>query len=209
MRGPGWYVLGKTARRGSPVRVGEGAALSTDRPLSESGRDEHSAPASRGPAGWAEPRSAQWRDRRSGGVAGTQAGPVDEEPPPRQALLAHWGLRVASYLVDFVAPFLAAAILVRVWAPAGFVAYVVAVAFVVWNLVVQGVTGQSVGKRLVGTMLVRQDDGEVVGPWLSIVRYLAHIVDVLPLYAGFLWPLWDHKRQTFSDKLCHTVVIVA
>jgi uncharacterized RDD family membrane protein YckC len=118
-------------------------------------------------------------------------------------------LRVASYLIDFVAPFLIAAILVRVWAPAGFVVYVVAVAFVIWNLVVQGITGQSVGKRLVGTMLVRLDDGEVVGPWLSIVRYIAHIVDVLPLYLGFLWPLWDHKRQTFSDKICHTVVIVA
>jgi uncharacterized RDD family membrane protein YckC len=116
---------------------------------------------------------------------------------------------VASYLVDFVAPFLAAAILVRVWAPAGVIAYVAVVAFVIWNLVVQGITGQTAGKRFVGTRLVRQDDGEVVGPWLSIVRYIAHIVDVLPLYAGFLWPLWDHKRQTFSDKICHTVVIVA
>ena len=107
-----------------------------------------------------------------------------------------------------MAPFLAAAILVRVWAPAGVIAYVVVVAFVVWNLVVQGITGQTVGKRFVGTLLVGQDDGEVVGPWLSIVRYVAHIVDVLPLYAGFLWPLWDHRRQTFSDKICHTVVIV-
>jgi uncharacterized RDD family membrane protein YckC len=115
---------------------------------------------------------------------------------------------VASYLVDFVAPFVAAAILVRVWAPAGVVAYVVAVAFVIWNLVVQGITGQTVGKRFVGTSLVRLDDGEVVGPRLSIIRYVGHIVDVLPLYAGFLWPLWDGKRQTFSDKMCRTVVIV-
>ena len=31
-------------------------------------------------------------------------------------------------------------------------------------------------------------------------------LDVLPLYAGFLWPLWDAKRQTFSDRMCRTEV---
>ena len=115
---------------------------------------------------------------------------------------------MVSFLVDFVAPFVVAGILLRVWAPAGAIAYVVAAAFVIWDLVVQGTTGQTVGKRLVGTCLVRLDDGELVGPWLSIIRYLGHILDVLPLYAGFLWPLWDVKRQTFSDKACRTVVIV-
>jgi uncharacterized RDD family membrane protein YckC len=136
------------------------------------------------------------------------AGTVDEEQAPRQALLAHWGLRVMACLVDFVVPFVVAGILFKAWAPAGVVAYVVAAAFVIWDLVVQGITGQSVGKRFVGTCLVRLDDGEVVGPWLSILRYFGHILDVLPLYLGFLWPLWDAKRQTFSDKMCRTVVIV-
>jgi len=28
-------------------------------------------------------------------------------------------------------------------------------------------------------------------------------------YVGFLWPLWDDKRQTFSDKLMKTIVIDA
>jgi len=124
------------------------------------------------------------------------------------AELAHWGLRAVSYMIDFVAPFVVAGIVVRVWAPAGVIVYVVAGGFVIWNLVVQGTRGQTVGKRFVGTKLVRADDGEVVGPWLSIGRWITHIVDALPLYLGFLWPLWDAKRQTFSDKICHTVVIV-
>jgi len=135
-------------------------------------------------------------------------GTVDEDGTTRPALLAHWGLRVMAFLVDFVVPFVIAGIVFRVWAPAGVVAYVVAAVFVIWDLVVQGITGQTVGKRFVGTCLVRSDDGEVVGPRLSIIRYVGHIVDVLPLYAGFLWPLWDAKRQTFSDKMCRTVVIV-
>jgi uncharacterized RDD family membrane protein YckC len=111
-------------------------------------------------------------------------------------------------VIDFVAPFVVAGIVVRVWAPAGVVVYVVAGGFVIWNLVVQGTRGQTVGKRFVGTKLVRADDGEVVGPWLSIGRWITHIIDALPLYLGFLWPLWDAKRQTFSDKICRTVVIV-
>jgi hypothetical protein len=26
-------------------------------------------------------------------------------------------------------------------------------------------------------------------------------------YLGYLWPLWDAKRQTFADKICSTVVL--
>jgi uncharacterized RDD family membrane protein YckC len=170
------------------------------------GPDERLTTPSRGPAGWARPRTARWDDP---GADGTGApGTVDEEQATKQAELAHWGLRFVAFLIDFVVPFVLAGILFRVWAPAGVVAYVVVAAFVVWDLVVQGITGQTVGKRLVGTCLVRSDDGEVVGPWLSILRYFGHILDVLPLYLGFLWPLWDAKRQTFSDKMCRTVVIV-
>ena len=33
-----------------------------------------------------------------------------------------------------------------------------------------------------------------------------HILDALT-YVGFLWPLWDAKRQTFADMLMRTVVV--
>jgi uncharacterized RDD family membrane protein YckC len=26
-------------------------------------------------------------------------------------------------------------------------------------------------------------------------------------YVGYLWPLWDDKRQTFADKILGTVVV--
>ena len=169
------------------------------------GPDERLTTPSRGPASWARRRTARFEEP---GADATATDAVAEKRPTRQAELAHWGLRFVSFLIDFVAPFVIAGILLKAWAPAGVVAYVVAAAFVIWDLVVQGITGQTVGKRFVGTCLVRLDDGEVVGPGLSILRYFGHILDVLPLYAGFLWPLWDDKRQTFSDKMCRTVVIV-
>ena len=32
-------------------------------------------------------------------------------------------------------------------------------------------------------------------------------LDSLVCYLGFLFPLWDAKRQTFADKIIHTVVV--
>jgi uncharacterized RDD family membrane protein YckC len=42
---------------------------------------------------------------------------------------------------------------------------------------------------------------------MTFVRGLAHIVDSIPCDLGYLWPLWDSKRQTFADKICGTIVV--
>ena len=46
------------------------------------------------------------------------------------------------------------------------------------------------------------------GGGAGIGRFFLHIIDALPCYLGFLWPLWDAKRQTFADKVMGTLVIV-
>jgi uncharacterized RDD family membrane protein YckC len=81
-------------------------------------------------------------------------------------------------------------------------------AFFIWNVCVrQGRTGYSVGKQALGIKLIGLRSGQPIGGGLSFIRQLAHILDVLPCYIGYLWPLWDPKRQTFSDKVCSTVVL--
>ena len=42
---------------------------------------------------------------------------------------------------------------------------------------------------------------------MSLVRQIAHYIDQLICYVGYLWPLWDHKRQTIADKLVSTVCV--
>ena len=84
--------------------------------------------------------------------------------------------------------------------------YVAAFAWYVFQLVKQGRTGQTIGKRAMGIYLLREQDGQVVGAGLSIARYFVHLLDSYSL-VGYLWPLWDKKRQTFADKLLHTVVV--
>ena len=83
-----------------------------------------------------------------------------------------------------------------------------AAAFSVRNLVEQGITGQTFGKQQVGVRLIRVRDRRAVGPLRSVARQCLHVLDVVPLGAGVLWPLRDPKRQTFADKLTDTVVVI-
>ena len=81
-------------------------------------------------------------------------------------------------------------------------------AFFIWNVCIkQGKTGYTIGKGVMGIKLVKAETGQPIGAGMSFVRYLAHIVDALPCDLGYLWPLWDAKRQTFADKIIGTYVI--
>jgi uncharacterized RDD family membrane protein YckC len=51
-------------------------------------------------------------------------------------------------------------------------------------------------------------EGRSIGGGLSFVRQLAHILDGI-CYIGYLWPLWDARKQTFADKIMGTVVVNA
>ena len=76
-----------------------------------------------------------------------------------------------------------------------------------WNRwVLAGRTGQSWGKKAVGLTLQRDVTGEPIGVAMAFLRDFAHAVDGI-FYLGYLWPLWDGKRQTFSDKITTSVVV--
>lgn len=77
-----------------------------------------------------------------------------------------------------------------------------------WNFCYrQGRTGQSIGKSALRFMVVSEKTGKPIGFWLSLVRQLAHYVDQAICYVGYLWPLWDGKRQTIADKVMGTVCV--
>ena len=141
---------------------------------------------------------------------------------------AHWGKRVGAYLIDslLLLPFYVVGMLFipryEVYRDTGetvrtggqpilfALVMLLATAFALWNMVwKQGKTGQSIGKGVLGTKLVSEQTGQPLGPGMTFVRQLAHILDSLPCYLGFLWPLWDAKRQTFADKVMSSVVVDA
>ncbi len=84
----------------------------------------------------------------------------------------------------------------------------IAIGIQAWNRWVrQGRTGQSLGKQALGITLVRMGDGRPVGALMAFVRDLCHFFDGILCYIGYLWPLWDARRQTFADKIVSTVVL--
>jgi uncharacterized RDD family membrane protein YckC len=88
------------------------------------------------------------------------------------------------------------------------VVWILAVAYLIWNYGYrQGTTGSSIGKSIMKFKVVSEKTGQPIGFGLSIVRQLAHIVDGIICYIGYLFPLWDPKRQTLADKIMTTVCV--
>jgi len=112
-------------------------------------------------------------------------------------------------MIDWFLPFVAAEVIYFAARGLGVLLYLVAIAWAVYNRYLEGSTGQSVGKKIAGTRLVRSQDGQVIGAGMGILRMFVHIVDSIPCYIGYLWPLWDAQRQTFADKILGTLVIKA
>jgi uncharacterized RDD family membrane protein YckC len=121
--------------------------------------------------------------------------------------LADWGTRVSSYAIDWIALGVLSNVVGLVSDALGALVSLLALAFGIYNAYLNGSTGQSVGKRVMGTKVVSETTGEVIGGGMGIVRWLAHILDSLACLIGWFLPLFDSKKQTISDKVVKTVVI--
>jgi uncharacterized RDD family membrane protein YckC len=87
-------------------------------------------------------------------------------------------------------------------------ATIVIIGYAVWNFGYrQGTTGSSIGKSIMKFKVVSEKTWQPIGFGLSIVRQLAHIIDGAICYIGYLFPLWDAKRQTIADKIMTTVCV--
>ncbi|MEU5313145.1 RDD family protein [Streptomyces sp. NPDC021562] len=122
---------------------------------------------------------------------------------------ANWGQRFLGTLVDGLV-FLVPYILVLFSSKAAVLGIIGGLAFLglaIWQLIQEGRTGQTIGKKALGIRLVKEATGQPIGVGMAFVRRIAHVLDSLACYLGWLWPAWDSKRQTFADKVCGTIVI--
>ncbi|WP_164478448.1 RDD family protein, partial [Mycolicibacterium stellerae] len=84
----------------------------------------------------------------------------------------------------------------------------IVLAYVIWNYGYrQGTTGSSIGKSIMKFKIVSEKTGQPIGFGMSIVRQIAHVVDAIICYIGYLFPLWDQKRQTLADKIMSTIAV--
>ena len=136
---------------------------------------------------------------------------ADESPPAPSS--ASWRARVGAFAVDV---FIGTAVIVTMalaavpqdgwlrWLYAG-VAGLVFLMMAVNRLLLPTLTGWSVGRALFG-IAVRRRDGAPVGILRLAARELAHLLDTVAVFTGWLWPLWDRRNRTFADLLVRTEV---
>ena len=58
-----------------------------------------------------------------------------------------------------------------------------------------------------GIKVIDADTGALIGIPRGIVRNVVRIVSGLVFGLGYLWMLWDPRKQTWHDKAANTVVV--
>lgn len=140
--------------------------------------------------------------------------PAGDVPGP----LAEWADRVVATLIDVViivvlafGVFIVAAVIGAISDILGglvsLLGYTVLSVYGLYLGYLEGLRGQSPGKAIRGLKVVKISDGDVLGGGMGIVRRIAHFVDGIICYLGFLLPLVDTRKQTIADKMLETVVL--
>jgi uncharacterized RDD family membrane protein YckC len=174
----------------------------------------------------ADPQLSVVQPATSPGCSGQSVNLVS--PPP--ADYAGWGQRLRARLIDQGPTYLGLIIFFAgyvVWvvelaqssgsapdfespAIAMIIGLSVMLASMIWvaynRWMIGGSTGQSFGKRVIKIKLIGEASNAPIGPRNACIRDLVHILDALTV-VGYLWPLWDDKRQTFADKIMNSIVV--
>ena len=66
--------------------------------------------------------------------------------------------------------------------------------------------GQTLGNRLLA-IRITHEDGSPLDFGGAVLRYICYYVSAIALGLGFLWVIWDSKKQGFHDKIVKTVVV--
>jgi uncharacterized RDD family membrane protein YckC len=63
------------------------------------------------------------------------------------------------------------------------------------------------GKLVLGLRIVDAETGGTPTIRRLVLRYVGYLVSALPLGLGYLWVIWDPRRQGWHDKMAGTLVI--
>jgi len=85
--------------------------------------------------------------------------------------------------------------------------FVLGVGWWIYLAYLSGNYGITPGRAIAKTKLIGEQSGTVIGFGQAVLRQFAHLIDSIICYIGWLFPLWDSKKQTLADKIAKTVVI--
>ena len=69
--------------------------------------------------------------------------------------------------------------------------------------------GQSWGHKAAGVRIIDANTGSSISAGRVFGRKIARIPSAFVCYLGYLWMLWDPKKQTWHDKILNTIVVKA
>lgn len=67
--------------------------------------------------------------------------------------------------------------------------------------------GAALGKRALGLRVIDANTGGPIGRGRALVRQLGKSVSAAAVGLGYLWVLWDPRRQAWHDKFANDVVV--
>ena len=81
-----------------------------------------------------------------------------------------------------------------------------AILFFLYFTLLTAESGQTLGKMVMGVRVVRTD-GTNLSHTRAFVRSFGYILSSAIFWLGFLWALWDRRKQTWHDKIADTMVV--
>jgi uncharacterized RDD family membrane protein YckC len=67
--------------------------------------------------------------------------------------------------------------------------------------------GATPGKRVLGLVIVDAATGGPVPIGRLVLRYVGYVVSAIPFCLGYLWMIWDARKQGWHDKMAGTLVV--
>lgn len=68
--------------------------------------------------------------------------------------------------------------------------------------------GQTLGKKIMGIRVVREDGAPLTFVHV-LIRYIGYYINSIVILLGWIWALFDSKKQGWHDKLAGTIVVKA
>ncbi len=114
--------------------------------------------------------------------------------------------RVGAYLLDNLIIFAVQFVIGMIAPKINVFGIIIAVIYFVYFWTQQN--GQTLGHKVLGIRVVRED-GKPIDIVTAIIRYIGYIVSGIVIGLGFLWVIWDPKKQGWHDKMAGTIVVKA
>lgn len=96
------------------------------------------------------------------------------------------------------------------WAMFGLLGLAALAGIVLYFTLLIGRSGQTLGKRACGVRVVDASTGQPIGTGRALGRYLfSTFISGNVCLLGYLWALWDDRKQTWHDKVVSSVVVRA